>query len=278
MKKQSRKATGFVSLLLIAALVLTMSVPGSYDRKVYAQKIQVFKITANRLVPGEAVTTNASQETTVKWYIEDQLVSESKQYIPDENALEKWITARAYVGSEQIGEDKFYFSKLPVIYINTDDAAPITTKESYLSADMYVQGNKQYDMQYNGRAQIRLRGNISTSFEQKPYKIKLDQSTDMFGFGKNKHWVLISNYVDQCSMRNKISTELAEKLGVASMKATQVDVVINGEFAGMYNFFQQIRIDDSRVNIKNWEDTAKEIAADIYSKNKTNLDKTDKKK
>ena len=211
-------------MVLTAVLILTTSIPNFYMREVHAQETQVLKITTSRPVPGEAVTTNASQEMTVKWYIKDQLVSESKQYMPDEDALEQWITARAYVGDEQIGEDRLYFSRLPVIYINIDDSEPITSKESYLSADMYVQGNRQYDMQYDGRTQIRLRGNISTSFEQKPYKIKLGQSTDMFGFGKNKHWVLISNYVDQCSMRNKISAELAEKLGVASMKATPVDV------------------------------------------------------
>lgn len=278
MKKQPRRVKSFVSLVLILALVVTVSAPNLYSREAHAEDAQLFKIITNRPMLGEAITTNASEETMVKWYVGDRLVSDSKQYIPDETALEQWIIAKAYTGNEQIGEDKIYFSKLPVIYINTDNSAPITTKETYLSADMYVQGNQQYDMQYNGRAQIKLRGNISTSFEQKPYKLKLEQSTDLLGFGKNKHWVLLSNYVDQCSLRNKISTELAEKMGVSSMKATQVDVVINGEFAGMYNFFEQIRIANTRVNIKNWEDIAKEIAAGIYDNNKENLTKTDKKK
>lgn len=140
--------------ILIFVIALLVSAPNLNMR----EAAQLFKISTNRPMIGESVTTNANKETTVKWYIGNRLVSEAKQYIPDETALEQWITAKAYDGNEKIVEDKFYFSKLPVIYINTDNSAPITTKESYVSANLFVQGNKQYDMQYNGRTQIRLRG------------------------------------------------------------------------------------------------------------------------
>lgn len=100
MKKQQKRIARFASLVVILALVLTMSVPNFSVREVHAEEAQTFKITTDRPMLGEAVTTNADQETTVKWYIDDHMVSELKQYIPDEFALEKWITAQAYVGNE----------------------------------------------------------------------------------------------------------------------------------------------------------------------------------
>ena len=39
---------------------------------------------------------------------------------------------------------------------------------------------------------IRGRGNGSWNMSKNPYKIKLEQKTDLFGMGKSKTWVLLS--------------------------------------------------------------------------------------
>lgn len=43
--------------------------------------------------------------------------------------------------------------------------------------------------------EIKGRGNMSWSYSKKPYKIKLNSKVDMFGMGKNKHWVLLANFL-----------------------------------------------------------------------------------
>lgn len=49
---------------------------------------------------------------------------------------------------------------------------------------------------------------------KKPYKIKLDKKADLFGMGKNKHWVLLANYYDNSLVRNRLTYYLGRKLGM----------------------------------------------------------------
>ena len=145
---------------------------------------------------------------------------------------------------------------------------------------MLIQGNSKYgnaeNYNYEGEIQIKGRGNASWQQPKKPYKIKLDTSTDVFGFGKNKHWVLLANYRDESLVRNTIANEIAAQMGVVGMDTTWVDVVMNGEYVGNYQFCEQIRIAESRVDIFNWDDEAENIAKAIYKANKNDLTKDDR--
>ena len=68
---------------------------------------------------------------------------------------ENWISVKAYSGETLAAEDKVYFSKLPVLYINTEGSQPITSKEEYLSGDMYLQNNTASDAaMYSGEIKI----------------------------------------------------------------------------------------------------------------------------
>ena len=122
------------------------------------------------------------------------------------------ITVQAVTeNNELLCEKSMFFSKLPVIYINTENNEPVVSKNDYLDADMYVQGNDKYNVQnstlYNGKTEIKGRGNSTwIHFPKKPYRLKLDKKTDLFGLGKNKHWNLLANYIDDSLMRNFIST------------------------------------------------------------------------
>ena len=49
---------------------------------------------------------------------------------------------------------------------------------------------------YDGDIKIRGRGNSTWFAPKKPYRIKLDKKTDLFGMGNNKDYVLLANYYD----------------------------------------------------------------------------------
>ncbi|WP_022760613.1 InlB B-repeat-containing protein [Butyrivibrio sp. AD3002] len=205
---------------------------------------------------------------SVKWYIGDTVISEGDTYTPESEDYEKWIVLKAYDSEgKEVASDSIYFSKLPVVYINTDDGQAITDKNEK-PANLFIQGNDGYSDQYSGKISVKLRGNTSAKFPQKPYKIKLDKSTDLFGMGKNKHWCLISNYIDQCAMRNVLGSEIAKQLGIENMDMTWVDVVLNGEYRGMYVLTEHISIGSTRVNIYDWEDEAESISKKIAKKEK----------
>lgn len=107
-----------------------------------------------------------------------------------------------------------------------------------------------YNLEY-----IRGRGNSTWGSDKKPYKIKLMESTDFFGMGKNKHWVLLANYYDVTLMRNKITYWLGAEMGMRyTPQCIFVDVIMNHKYIGSYYLCEQVRVGKSRVNIDDLEE------------------------
>ena len=104
---------------------------------------------------------------------------------------------------------------------------------------------------------IRGRGNSTWMADKKPYKIKLDKGQDLFGMGKNKHWVLLANRYDNSLIRNRMTYWLTRKLGedtgVFAPECVPVEVVMNGRYYGSYLLCEQIRVDESRIEIDDLE-------------------------
>lgn len=151
-----------------------------------------------------------------------------------------------------------YESTLPVVYIDTKNGEPVKEKDTVLDATMKIVGNNVFGgfdkALYDGAITIKGRGNSTWFKPKKPYKIKLDKKTDLFGFGKNKHWVLLANYFDVSLLRNKFAYDLSAQLGMVSMQSTWVDVVLNGTFLGNYQFCEHVRVGSSRIDIFDWDD------------------------
>ena len=69
--------------------------------------------------------------------------NDTASYTPTEEDLEKWIE----VSAKSFGRTSITnmcFSKLPVVYIDTNDV-PIESKEDYVDASMMIQGNVIYN-------------------------------------------------------------------------------------------------------------------------------------
>ena len=134
---------------------------------------------------------------------------------------------------------------------------PTSKKETH-SGKITIRGNAEYpDQVANMSFTIHVRGNSTAGQDKKPYKIKLDKKTDLFGLGggvKNKHWVLLANCFDESLMRNKLCYDLAGQFGAPVwMKSEWVDVVMNGKYVGNYQLCQHIRVSDERIPILNWD-------------------------
>lgn len=117
---------------------------------------------------------------------------------------------------------------------------------------------------YNGNLQIKLRGNSTRYLSKQPYKIKLETKSDLFGMGKNKHWVLLANDIDHTLIRNKITLDFAKAIGMKFASESElVTVFVNGNYRGVYQLCEHIRVDEERVDIYDWDDyfTADEWSA-----------------
>ena len=103
---------------------------------------------------------------------------------------------------------------------------------------------------------IRGRGNSSWKKSKKPFKIKLDKKTDVFGLGANKHWVLIANESDPTLIKDRITGWLGDRMGFAfTPRGVPVDLVMTGQdfgtrYLGSYYFSENVRVDDNRLEIE----------------------------
>ena len=228
-----------------------------------------------------SLTASESDTYTYVWYVGSEKIScNENHYVPTQADLEKFIKVEVYSSDKLIGQAQLYCSKLPVVYINTENSQPIASKEEYLNAEVSIQGNETYNSKtttlYSGKSEVKGHGNSTwLRFPKKSYKLKLDKKTDLFSMGKNKHWVLISNYIDESGMRNQASTEIAGILGASTNSSVFVDVVLNGSFIGNYQLFEQTKVAKDRVNVFDWEGAAGDIAEAIAKAEKLSGDDED---
>ena len=183
-------------------------------------------------------------------------IATTSDYYPTESDLESWLRVVARRKGEVAFEKEFYFSSLPVLYLTTNDGStPTAAKESH-KGWLTVQGGAEFKAGYDGKMEIKVRGNSTAGLDKKPWKLKLDGKAEMCGIPKSKHWVLLANYWDESSLRNKLAYDFANGIGSLGMKSDWVECVLNGSWQGLYQLCEHIRIAKDRVNIFNWEDEA----------------------
>lgn len=139
---------------------------------------------------------------------------------------------------------------VPVMYINTENSEPITSKTTYVKGTYYITTpggatNSLGTSEEPLSLEIRGRGNSSWRGKKKPYKIRLGAKESLFGMPGNKHWVLI-NFSDVTIA----GMELGRMLGMSwNPHSHPVEVVLNGDYIGLYLLSENVRINKNRVNI-----------------------------
>lgn len=152
---------------------------------------------------------------------------------------------------------------LPVLYIDTENNEPVVSKEVYLNAyyrldPMGTEGVEALGTEAEPLPmQIRGRGHSSWKGAKKPYKIKLGKKTAILGMPENKHWALLK------PTENTVAgLQLGKLMGLAWTPSFRpIEVVLNGDYIGLYFLTETIRIDENRVNI--YEQQDKETNPDL---------------
>ncbi len=161
--------------------------------------------------------------------------------------------------------DATYSGTLPVLFINSDGGAEITSKEVYLSGTYYLDNQSLEGYESFGTAEnplpleIRGRGNYTWSgFDKKPYRLKLGEKQPLLGMNSSRHFALLAHADDDLAfLRNTVGFELSRRLGLAWTPAQQpVEVVLNGDYIGLYLLTENIRVAKNRVNIDEQADNA----------------------
>ncbi|GHU97580.1 hypothetical protein FACS189483_03960 [Spirochaetia bacterium] len=155
---------------------------------------------------------------------------------------------------------------LPVIYINTENSSPITSKENYIKMNFQIVDteNPANNVEKTGfKDNIRGRGNTSWGYPKKPYRIKFDSKTALFGLEKAKSWVLLASYGEPTLLMNATAFELGNRLGLPyTNHYKHVEVVLNGTYQGSYVLTEQVQVGKGRVDID--EDDGFLVELDVY--------------
>ncbi len=139
---------------------------------------------------------------------------------------------------------------LPVVYVNTDGGKAITSKTTFITANMSIRGAGGHEGLTPVSCNIRGRGNTTWTWPKKPYLLKLDEQRAIFGMPKHKRWVLLANFMDRTLMRNMVSMHVAQMTRLDwTPHCVPVELVLNGVHQGTYLLIEQVRVDNDRVNI-----------------------------
>lgn len=178
---------------------------------------------------------------------------------------------------------------LPVLYINVYDEAGNLDNEIIdrnLSHKNYFNGN--YWLDINGckwaldegfesvgskdeplPLQIKARGNYTRlGFSKKPFKLKFDKKASLLGMSKSKHYTILAHADDNKGyLRNFTGFNIGKRMQLPWTPSQQpVEVVINGDYRGLYFLTEAIRVGDGRVPIQELEDncTDSDLASGGY--------------
>ena len=170
---------------------------------------------------------------------------------------------------------------LPVIRITTENGQAIDSKKNYVRGTITVEDkNHRYwdTTTFIAPMAIKGRGNTSWNFPKKPYRVKLDVAEGLFGYRKNRDWILLADYVDKTLLRNTVGMEISRIVGMDwSPAMINVEVWLNGKYEGCYTFTENKEISKGRVDIHPigpLDNQGEALTGDYYLEIDQELDKT----
>ncbi len=154
---------------------------------------------------------------------------------------------------------KFTSSDLPIVIINTGSQLLSDTGIIANMGIIYNGSSRNHTTDtwnnYNGKIKINLRGNSSKNFEKKPYSIETkdasgsDLNVPLLGMPPESDWCLIAAYQDKSLLRIPLTYDLFRRMGNYSPRFKFVEVVINGEYRGVYTLLEKPKRGASRIDI-----------------------------
>lgn len=155
----------------------------------------------------------------------------------------------------------FTSSNLPIVLINTF-SQPIVD-EPKINANMKIiyngPGVTNYVTDapnaYNNNIGIEIRGAFSASLPQKPYSVETrtttlaENDTVLLGMPAEHDWCLLATYNDKVYVRNTLANKLFDEMGHYATRSKHCEVIINGQYQGIYFLCEKIKRDSSRVDI-----------------------------
>ena len=149
-----------------------------------------------------------------------------------------WLTDRA--------------TSVPRIDLNIENGQMISSKDYYLNAEIIIDGAGVWPSMTDS-VQVKGRGNSSWSsnpYAKNPYRLKFASKKKPFGMTAGKSWVLLANKLTGSMMTNAVAQRIAKAVASAGANdIVPVELYINGEYRGSYNFTQHVGFANNSVSL-----------------------------
>jgi len=157
--------------------------------------------------------------------------------------------------------EPFTSSNLPVLVIDTQDEE--IPDEPKIDGQLGIIDNGPGQLNalgdsfngYNGQIGIELRGSSSLFFDKKSYSVETrlsngdNNNVSLLGMPEENDWVLYGPFSDKSLMRNVLSFHIGRSMGRYAPRTRWCELLINGEYQGVYVLMEKIKRDNDRVDI-----------------------------
>lgn len=197
---------------------------------------------------------NNGQDPNAVW----QLLVEDTYPFADAGILTNWTIT---FGNNPPQGLVLQSSNLPIVKINTmgqiiPDDPKVTVQMQVIDNGMGIRNNvTDPPNAYDGLIGIEVRGSSSQMFPKKSYGFEtLDSAgneidTSFFGMPSESDWILGANYTDKSFMRNVMTYDLSRTMGHYAARTQYCELILNGQYQGIYVFTEKIKRDPGRVAI-----------------------------
>jgi hypothetical protein len=161
-------------------------------------------------------------------------------------------------------------SNLPIVIINTDGNAAILDNPRVLATMKIIyrgpgirnfvtdQDSLAY-LNYNGRINIEIRGSSSQwppNIDKRQYGFTTrmadnitNNNVSLLGMPSENDWIFNSMVFDPARMRDYLCYNLSRQIGEYASRTAYCEVIINGDYVGIYLLEEKIKADKNRVNV-----------------------------
>ena len=172
-----------------------------------------------------------------------------------------------------VNAQSFTDSNLPIVIITTDidpatnlpyDIVDSPVVLGSMKIIKHVDGSRNYVsdqnsatyLNYNGRLSIQIRGSSSQSAPKKGYGLTTlmadntsNNNVSLLGMPSENDWILNGLAFDPSLIRDYLAYNISRLMGNYATRTQYCEVVINGEYMGLYLLQEKIKSDSNRVNV-----------------------------
>jgi len=159
----------------------------------------------------------------------------------------------SFIAEDAVEEQRIQMNDVPTIYIDTDTpvdadnwgtAAIEVFDQNNMIGGSFALDNTGLSVKYVGDG----------SDEKTSYRLKFEKKRALLGSksGSFKQWVLESNDDDPSMLRNGLTEELGDLIGLGFTPGCQyADLVVNGIYVGTYQLTDRVKVESGRVFVSN---------------------------